>query len=137
MAAFEELESGAESAMKENLDLIRKRIGKLIERVRDLDLSVELRVKIITIITVDVHARDIVEEVVIKKIMDSTNFLWARQLKFLQEKHPKHKTDTKQEHMYCQVTICDWMTWYSYEYVGNCGRLVITPLTDRCYITLT
>lgn len=68
--------------MKENLDLIRKRITKLIERVRDLNLSVELRVKIITIITVDVHARDIVEEVVIKKIMDSTNFLWARQLKF-------------------------------------------------------
>lgn len=65
--AFDDLESGSEGAMKDNLTLIRSRIKDLIDRVRE-DLSNELRIKIITIITIDVHSRDCIEKFVDKKI---------------------------------------------------------------------
>jgi len=65
--AFDELEGGSEGAMKDYFTTILLGIKNLIERVR-LDLSSELRIKIITIITIDVHERDVVEAFVNKKI---------------------------------------------------------------------
>jgi len=63
--AFEELENGgSESAMKDYYNVTVSRIAALIERVRT-DMSSELRIKIITIITIDVHERDVVEKFVL------------------------------------------------------------------------
>lgn len=130
--AFDELEAGSEGAMTENFKMIDNRVRKLIDRVRT-DLTEEVRTKIITIITIDVHSRDVVEKFCNEKINSAEHFAWQSQLKFyLNEKKDKKDTFNK-----CASKICDWSTWYNYEYVGNCGRLVITPLTDRCYITLT
>jgi len=67
------MDGGSENAMKDYAVVIKKRIGALIERVR-VHLDDELRVKIITIITIDVHERDVIDMFVAKKIADQGHF---------------------------------------------------------------
>jgi dynein heavy chain, axonemal len=74
--AFDELDGGSETAMREHSVQIVGRIKDLINCVRR-ELTMDLRVKIITIITIDVHGRDIIEDYVVKKITDSGVFAWA------------------------------------------------------------
>ena len=71
--AFDDLESGSESAMKDYLNVVKGRIVKLISRVRS-PLTKEERDKVITIITIDVHSRDVNEMFVNRKITDSGAF---------------------------------------------------------------
>ena len=100
--------------------------GALIKQVQG-DLSKELRNKIITLITIDVHSRDIVGALITKRVENAQDFLWSSQLRYY------WAADSRD----ADIRICDYRSVYSFEYVGNCGRLVITPLTDRCYVTLT
>jgi dynein heavy chain len=91
------------------------------------DLSKGDRQKIMTICTIDVHARDVVMKMIANKIENSGEFLWQCQL--------RHRWDEEKKD--CFANICDAQFKYAHEYLGNQPRLVITPLTDRCYITLT
>ncbi|XP_071372237.1 dynein axonemal heavy chain 11 isoform X2 [Centroberyx affinis] len=123
---FERLEEGFESALK---DYNKKQIAQLNSLISMLlgELSSGDRQKIMTICTIDVHARDVVASLIAQKVTNSQAFQWLSQL--------RHCWDEQQRH--CFVNICDAQFLYSYEYLGNTPRLVITPLTDRCYITLT
>jgi len=67
--------------MKDCLKLIESRIDGLIRKVRG-DLTFLERNKIINIITIDVHSRDVVDKFCIKKISEPESFDWLSQLKF-------------------------------------------------------
>lgn len=66
---FEELEGGSENAMKDYKRIYDDRIDKLIRQVQK-DLDMGLRTKIITLITIDVHLRDVVECFITKKVSE-------------------------------------------------------------------
>lgn len=59
--------------------------------------------------------------------MNVTDFEWMSQLRFYWIKKDNELT----------IKQTNTVQPYGYEYLGNSGRLVITPLTDRCYITMT
>uniref|UniRef100_A0A8C0HXD6 Dynein axonemal heavy chain 11 n=1 Tax=Balaenoptera musculus TaxID=9771 RepID=A0A8C0HXD6_BALMU len=124
--AFSRLEEGYETALK---DFHKKQISQLNTLIALLlgELLPGDRQKIMTICTIDVHARDVVAKLISQKVVTPHAFTWRSQL--------RHRWEDTQKH--CLVDICDAQLQYFYEYLGNSPRLVITPLTDRCYITLT
>eukprot|EP00762_Andalucia_godoyi_P000343 ANDGO_03199.mRNA.1 Dynein beta chain len=123
--AFERLEEGDENAMKEYNKAQVEMLNNLADVVA-MDLDGNMRRKVITLITVEVHARDVVTKLVESKVDSPAVFDWQSQLRY-----------TWSDEKGCVINIADAVFYYNYEYIGNCGCLVITPLTDRCYITLT
>ena len=85
------------------------------------DLTPGDRQKIMTICTIDVHARDVISVIIAKKTENAQAFIWVAQL--------RHRWDDNVGD--CFANICDAQFRYSHEYLGNTPRLVITPLTDR------
>lgn len=124
--SFGRLEEGYENALK---DYNKKQVAQLNALITMLlgKLTPGDRQKIMTICTIDVHARDVVSKLINQKVESAQAFAWLCQL--------RHRWDEAKDD--CFANICDAQFRYSHEYLGNTPRLVITPLTDRCYITLT
>lgn len=101
-------------------DLIKMVQGKLTPGERQ---------KIMCLITMDTHSRDVVERLDVEGVKKIDAFQWQSQLKFYWLKHGEFDD--------ALIRIADASFWYSYEYLGNGPRLVVTPLTDRIYVTAT
>jgi len=78
-------------------------------------------------VVIDVHARDVVAAMVRKHVSSLDEFEWKKQLRYYWDPAINN----------CLVRQTNTQFVYGYEYLGNSDRLVITPLTDQCYMTLT
>eukprot|EP00434_Breviolum_minutum_P030192 symbB.v1.2.026702.t1/scaffold2691.1/size72881/5 len=99
-------------------------------RLTQTDLQKPARQKVMCAITLDAHNRDVQERLVRDKVVSSDAFQWQSMLKSYWVLNENNEANA-------QMQICDARMWYAYEYLGNGPRLVVTPLTDRIYVTAT
>ena len=117
------------------LDRRKKEVNGIMERLgvmclEDLKSKIQ-RTKIETLVTIQVHQRDLFmkihDDAKSHKIKDANDFDWTKNTRI----EWKHDED------HVAISITDIEFFYSYEFLGAKERLCITPLTDRCYITLS
>ncbi|KAL3158235.1 hypothetical protein ABBQ38_010487 [Trebouxia sp. C0009 RCD-2024] len=109
-------------------------LNKIVSLVRGQLTSLE-RATCGALVVIDVHARDVTVQMAADKVESEKDFKWESQLRYYWEHHEAPPSGVpSQETLMVRMINADAL--YGYEYLGNSGRLVITPLTDRCYRTL-
>ena len=121
-----EVGNGDRDAMQRFLDYSIEQIETMVALVRG-ELTKLQRTLLGAMVVVDVHARDVVRSMIAKCVDRLESFEWTRQLRYYWDSEIDD----------CVVRQTNTRFVYGYEYLGNSMRLVITPLTDKCYMTLT
>ncbi len=88
------------------------------------------RGSLVALITIDVHNRDILEYLVNDKTDSKNDFNWQMRIRYYWD-------DTIGTIGDCKIQQVTAEFLFAHEYLGASFRLVITPLSDRCYMTLT
>ena len=123
---FQRVRKGDKMAMKNFANKLSGQLVDLTDMVRG-DLTNNDRKKVNCLIIIDVHARDIIDNFVRDSVLDAREFAWESQLRFSWDRHEDDIV----------INQCTGRFNFGYEYMGLNGRLVITGLTDRCYMTIT
>ena len=141
---FAQIEKGGSPSIMSTYS--EKQIDQLSDLIRltQSNLNKGDRTRVMVCITMDAHGRDIVQKMIRMKVDNIGHFQWQSQLKHKFRVPPSHARYQNRDPSLrgsggerAEIAICDAILPYDYEYLGNGPRLVITPLTDRVYVTAT
>jgi dynein heavy chain 1 len=112
------------------LDLVAQTLDLLADTVLG-NIAVLERRKCEHLITELVHQRDVIRTLIASTTRDPSSFHWLYHMRFYSNESLEDPLAR------LEVRMADAVFPYGYEYLGIPDRLVRTPLTDRCYLTLT
>ena len=95
------------------------------------DIKVDMRKKLEQLITELVHQRDVVRLLKNKNVSSVEAFEWLYYMRFY------FNPETQEILKRLQIKMSNASFDYGFEYLGVAEKLIQTPLTDRCYLTLT
>lgn len=112
----------------DSLKALLQGVEQTLESYITMDLTeyplAQLKVKALVLDTI--HNIDVVNQLISERASSLQDWVWQKQLRY-------YLNDDQE----CVVRMCDAEFFYTYEYQGNAPKLVHTPLTDKCYLTLT
>lgn len=94
------------------------------------DLNPILRKKCEHLITECVHQRDVIGKLIKLNASTPAHYMWLLQMRYIY----RAEGDFLQR---LHIKMANARLDYGFEYLGVAERLVRTPLTDRCFLTLT
>ncbi len=121
-----------EAIKRTSLKSLLKDLNTQLESFTSVDLGddadakvLDLKLKALVLDTI--HHIEVTKALVEGGVKSSDDWLWQKQLRYYLD---GEKGSAK-------VVMVDASFEYTYEYQGNAPKLVHTPLTDKCYLTLT
>ncbi|XP_031619236.1 LOW QUALITY PROTEIN: dynein heavy chain 7, axonemal [Contarinia nasturtii] len=116
------------ASRKSHFDGIARKLENHIEEtislLRRCDVSSGKRLNFRTLLILLIQAQNILNRLIEKDVQTPDDFDWMGQMRY-------YFDGNKIE---IATLLSRWL--YGFEYIGNKSRMVITPLTDRCYRTI-
>lgn len=110
--------------------ITQKHLREVVELIKSPELSAIQTMTLESLIVLSVHNLDVTKHLQSINITSTNQFSFESQLRYY------YNYNNKAGDHITEVKILSAVLIFNYQYLGNTSRLVITPLTDRCYRTL-
>jgi len=128
MVTFTKLAEGAIQRGRAALEGLKKDLAAKLNEFTSTETDVPLiDLKLKSLIMDLIHNISVVDQLIDAQASALNDWKWRSQLRYYQSPEDGR----------VQMMMVDAKFNYTYEYQGNAPKLVHTPLTDKCYLTLT